>query len=145
MRISSVLTGIDYYDYCNSMDRQCFGWACDRCCVFPGVGDRTRLIGRRVPLSRCSSLPWFRLGKCWLDIAGISCSAPKLLCVGCIHQISDDVRRTSSAGDRVSSVEFRSAAEVQLMEAALIAEELRLRDHLLALHPVTTAEIEKAS
>lgn len=34
---------------------------------------------------------------------------------------------------------------LQAMEAALIREELRLRDHLNALHPVTEAQMEKAS
>ena len=92
MRSASVLTGIDYHDYLNSMGRERFGWTYDRCCVFPGVGDRTRLTGRRVALSGCASLPWFRLGKCWLDIARISYSSAKLLLVGCIHEISDDAR-----------------------------------------------------
>jgi transcriptional regulator with XRE-family HTH domain len=31
------------------------------------------------------------------------------------------------------------------LTGALIAEELRLRDYLLALHPVATTELEKAS
>jgi len=92
MRSASVLTGIHCYDYSNSMGRERFGWTYDRCCVFPSVGDRTRLTGRRVPLSGCASLPWFRIGKRRLDIAGISCSSAKLLFVGCIHEISDDAR-----------------------------------------------------
>jgi hypothetical protein len=92
MRSSSVLTGIDYYDCLGFMGRKRFGWTYDRCGVFPDVGDRTRLTGRRVLLSGCASLPWFRLSKCWLDIARISCGSAKLLFVGCISEISDDAR-----------------------------------------------------
>jgi hypothetical protein len=92
MQRMSLLTGIRCYDHFDSMGRECFGWACDRRGVFAGAGDRSRLTVRRVPFSDCSSLPWFRLGKCWLDIGGISRSSPKFLFAGFIYEISDDAR-----------------------------------------------------
>ena len=81
------MTGIDRDDYFVFIGRERLGRTCGRLYILPGVGDRPRFAVGRATL-RGSSLPlWFRVSPCPVDIDGVSCCPPRLLSVGCGHEV----------------------------------------------------------